>query len=230
MTKIFSSPLLLATGFGLVLALACSGGSSTSSTTPPPAPPAPPTAPVVQPTEPTVAPAAASIGVPECDKYLSDFEACVNKVPPEAKASMQASLQATRSAWQQAASTPAGKDALVTSCNAMVMPPVCGGTTGAATPTPAPGVTPGTVTTTTTTVVTTTAKPGDVKATETTKPAEKTTEPALRDRSHDPTSTTGFHAGGGNTRTENNNRPNTGNNNNNNNNNNGGGGFHAGHH
>jgi hypothetical protein len=60
---------------------------------------------------------AAGFGVPECDDYLAKYEACINgKVPDAARAVVRQQLDATRAAWQQAASTPEGKASLAAGC------------------------------------------------------------------------------------------------------------------
>ncbi|MEH6420284.1 hypothetical protein, partial [Pseudomonas sp. CGJS7] len=56
-------------------------------------------------------------GVAECDDYLSKVNACLTaKVPEAQRAAFQASLDQSRSAWAQAASTPQGKEALANAC------------------------------------------------------------------------------------------------------------------
>lgn len=66
---------------------------------------------------PAAAPAVASIGVPECDDYLTKVNACLtDKVPEAQRGAFQSSLDQTRSAWAQAASTPQGKTAIAAAC------------------------------------------------------------------------------------------------------------------
>jgi hypothetical protein len=66
------------------------------------------------------APAAAvadAIGVPECDEYLTKYQACIDsKVPEAARASLTQAFAQTREAWKQAAATPQGKQAMVMGC------------------------------------------------------------------------------------------------------------------
>jgi hypothetical protein len=58
------------------------------------------------------------IGVPECDDYLKKMEACLGKMPAEAKAASEAAFKQSRDAWKQTAATPAGKDGLKVACKA----------------------------------------------------------------------------------------------------------------
>jgi hypothetical protein len=81
--------------------------------------------------EPTAEPAAAagdataaagtveSIGVPECDDYLTKYEACISAhVPAAAQASLKQSLEQTRAGWKQAVAA-GGKDSLAAACTQM---------------------------------------------------------------------------------------------------------------
>ena|SRR5947209_8848578 len=57
------------------------------------------------------------IGVPECDEYISKYEACVNsKVPEAMRATVKASMETARKMWKDAAATPQGKAGLATAC------------------------------------------------------------------------------------------------------------------
>lgn len=87
-----------------------------AATTPPPAAPA---APATE-TPAAAAPVTAdSVGVPECDNYISKYLACVSgKVPEASRAQLQASLDQMRTAWKQAAATDAGKASLAQACTA----------------------------------------------------------------------------------------------------------------
>lgn len=59
----------------------------------------------------------ASVGVPECDDYLTKVKACLtDKVPAEQRAGLEGALEQSRTAWTQAASTPQGKAALASAC------------------------------------------------------------------------------------------------------------------
>jgi hypothetical protein len=65
----------------------------------------------------TTSVAAGDFGVPECDEYMRKYLECVNsKVPESARAMVKQSLDATRSQWKQAASTPQGKAGLAMAC------------------------------------------------------------------------------------------------------------------
>ncbi len=80
--------------------------------------PAAPAAVVAAPAPVEAAPAVfASFGVPECDNYIQKYMECIDtKVPAEAREQIRVGFEATRTAWQQAASTEAGKAALATGC------------------------------------------------------------------------------------------------------------------
>jgi ABC-type glycerol-3-phosphate transport system substrate-binding protein len=57
------------------------------------------------------------IGVAECDDFIAKYEACVNsKVPEVARATVKAQLDAMRTSWRQAATTPQGKAGLAQGC------------------------------------------------------------------------------------------------------------------
>ena len=57
------------------------------------------------------------IGVPECDEYISKYEACVNsKVPEAMRATVKASMETARKMWKDAAATPQGRAGLATAC------------------------------------------------------------------------------------------------------------------
>ena len=57
------------------------------------------------------------IGVPECDEYISKWEACVNsKVPEAQRAQYKSSFDTLRKSWKDAAANPQGKAALATGC------------------------------------------------------------------------------------------------------------------
>ncbi len=69
---------------------------------------------------PASAPASgSSIGVPECDDYLSKVEACVaDHVPEDAKAIQRESMEKMRTQWRQAAENPTAKASLAAGCKA----------------------------------------------------------------------------------------------------------------
>jgi len=61
--------------------------------------------------------AGTDIGVPECDDFLTKYEACITgKVPEAARAQFNSSLKMWRDSWRQAASTPQGKAGLAQGC------------------------------------------------------------------------------------------------------------------
>jgi hypothetical protein len=59
----------------------------------------------------------AGFGVPECDTYFQKVMECIdNNVPEAAREQVRAGIEASRTAWQQAAATPEGKAGLATAC------------------------------------------------------------------------------------------------------------------
>ncbi|MBA2735112.1 MAG: hypothetical protein H0U54_19895 [Acidobacteria bacterium] len=57
------------------------------------------------------------IGVPECDDFITKYEACIaNKVPETVRAQFNTSLKQWRDSWRQAAGTPQGKAGLAQGC------------------------------------------------------------------------------------------------------------------
>ncbi len=137
--------LLSFAGLSLAFALACTGGSETPPPPPPPTPEAPPT-PVATVEAPpaTPAPAPGEIGVPACDKYISDLSACVGKLDAVARPAIESGLNTTRESWKTAASNPTAKASLEATCAAMVIPPACAAAAGAGpmNPTATPAATP----------------------------------------------------------------------------------------
>lgn len=138
MNKLFRiSPLLSVAGLTLAFALACTGGTTTE--TPPPAtppveaPPAP--APAAAPA-PAPAPVG-EIGVPACDKYLTDVQACVGKLPVELQAATTSIYTSTRDAWKVAAANPTAKASLESTCAAMALPTQCISALGSSSAVPA---------------------------------------------------------------------------------------------
>jgi hypothetical protein len=58
-----------------------------------------------------------SIGVPECDKYLADYDACISgKVPEVARAQYKSSIEQMRTSWRQLAANPNTKATLAGAC------------------------------------------------------------------------------------------------------------------
>jgi hypothetical protein len=70
--------------------------------------------------KPSTAPAGGNtIGVPECDDYLSKVEACIaNNVPEDARAMQRQSMDQMRDQWRQAAANPTAKAGLAAGCKA----------------------------------------------------------------------------------------------------------------
>ena len=57
------------------------------------------------------------VGVPECDEYITKYEACINSKVPEAQRAMyKTSFETMRKSWKDAAATPQGKAGLATGC------------------------------------------------------------------------------------------------------------------
>jgi hypothetical protein len=81
----------------VVVATACGGGDSAS--------PGPVTT-------------GAEFGVPECDSYMQKYAACIAKMPEAGQAMARQAMDQTKTQWQQAASTPAGRSALAAACKA----------------------------------------------------------------------------------------------------------------
>ena len=66
-----------------------------------------------------MAPTAESLGVPECDDYLTKYEACISAhVPAASQAALKQSLDATRAGWKQAIDA-GGKSTLAAACTQM---------------------------------------------------------------------------------------------------------------
>jgi hypothetical protein len=57
--------------------------------------------------------------VPECDEYLEKYARCIEeKMPAAVRETSLDALRKSVDAWKQAASTPAGREALGTACKA----------------------------------------------------------------------------------------------------------------
>jgi hypothetical protein len=89
----------------LSVAAAC-GGSKSAATT------------VAQPAaQAAVAATGGQIGVPECDEFLTKYEACIQgKVPESVRATFAQSMAQARDGYRQAAAVPAAKATLAASC------------------------------------------------------------------------------------------------------------------
>jgi hypothetical protein len=68
-----------------------------------------------------VAAVAGQVGVPECDEFLTKYEACIQgKVPESVRGTLSQSMAQARDAWKQAAATPEGKQGLAMACKQML--------------------------------------------------------------------------------------------------------------
>ena len=109
-------PLLSAVA--VVALLAACQKKAEAPAAPAPAAPAPSAAtePAAEPAAPAAA-VAAGFGVTECDTYIQKLTECIDTTVPEAaREQMRAGLEASRSSWQLAASTPEGKAGLAAAC------------------------------------------------------------------------------------------------------------------
>jgi hypothetical protein len=77
------------------------------------------------------------IGVPACDKYLTDVQACVGKLPVELQAATTSIYTSTRDAWKVAAANPTAKASLESTCAAMALPAQCISALGSSSAVPA---------------------------------------------------------------------------------------------
>ena len=96
-------PVTLLTVFAAAALIACGGGEKPAAAPPPAAGGAP----AVQ---------AGDFGVPECDEYMKKYMACIDKMPEAARSMAKQTLEQTKSAWKQGASTAEGKAALASGC------------------------------------------------------------------------------------------------------------------
>ena len=101
-----------------LMAFACDKGSSTTTTTS-----------TTTASGGEKASAGGDIGVPECDDYLKKMEACLGKMPAEARSASENAFKQSKDAWKQAAATEAGKSALKQGCqsalDALAQNPMC---------------------------------------------------------------------------------------------------------
>jgi len=70
----------------------------------------------------------ANVGVPECDAYVTKYEACLAKMAPAGQASAKESFAAQRSAFRANATTPEARQKLADQCRAALeaIKPTCG--------------------------------------------------------------------------------------------------------
>ena len=86
------------------------------------------TAPAMNANKPAASPAATSpaataekIGVPECDAFITAYEACVrDKVPANVRAQFNTSLAQWRKSWHDLAANPTTKATLAAACKTQV--------------------------------------------------------------------------------------------------------------
>ena len=65
----------------------------------------------------TASTAGQKIGVPECDEYLTAYDACISsKVPEAARAQYKTSMDQVRASWRKLAENPATKGGLAAAC------------------------------------------------------------------------------------------------------------------
>ena len=66
---------------------------------------------------------APNTGVPECDEYITKYEACLTEIAkkaPQAEPGLKSSFEAQRNGFKAAASTPQGKTMLATQCKGFI--------------------------------------------------------------------------------------------------------------
>ncbi|PWT87820.1 MAG: hypothetical protein C5B55_14125 [Blastocatellia bacterium] len=96
-----------------MLLIGCSKSESTNREA------APTSAPAASPaaSKATTTASAEKIGVPECDAFITSYEACVkDKVPAQAQAAFNSSLATWRKSWHDLAANPQTKATLTTVC------------------------------------------------------------------------------------------------------------------
>ncbi|UXI67861.1 hypothetical protein [Tahibacter amnicola] len=118
----FARPALAILAAAILAACQQQAEPAKTTTPPPAAQTAPaPTAPAATPAPAPAAPAATadSVGIPECDSYLTKYEACVSeKVPAEARAMMKQSMDGMRAQWRGLAADATTKAGLAQACTA----------------------------------------------------------------------------------------------------------------
>jgi hypothetical protein len=66
---------------------------------------------------PAAAPSGDSVGVPECDDYITKYQNCLKgKIPEAAQAAMKGAFDTTVAEWKKVAATPEGKSGLAMAC------------------------------------------------------------------------------------------------------------------
>src|SRR5258705_1974190 len=60
---------------------------------------------------------AAKIGVPECDEFIANYDACISsKVPEVARAQYKTAIEQWRTSWKKLADNPQTKSTLAAAC------------------------------------------------------------------------------------------------------------------
>ncbi|MBX3190408.1 MAG: hypothetical protein KF819_25635 [Labilithrix sp.] len=59
-----------------------------------------------------------AIGVQECDDYIKQYQACIDKMPAASKSTAETGFKVQVDAWKASAATAEGKAALKTGCKA----------------------------------------------------------------------------------------------------------------
>jgi hypothetical protein len=109
--------LSLCVFFGLLLAACSKAEVTTNSSAPAASSPAAARAASPAATTKTTAGTTEEIGVPECDKFIAAYDACVSsKVPESSRAQYKASIEQWRSSWRTLAANPLTKATLATVC------------------------------------------------------------------------------------------------------------------
>jgi hypothetical protein len=69
------------------------------------------------PTAATANTAGEKIGVPECDAFIANYDACISgKVPEAARAQYKTAIEQWRTSWHQLAANPSTKGTLAAAC------------------------------------------------------------------------------------------------------------------
>jgi hypothetical protein len=69
------------------------------------------------PAKTTTASSGEKIGVPECDDFITKYDACVSdKVPEASRAQFKSAVDQWRSSWKKLADNPATKGTLAAAC------------------------------------------------------------------------------------------------------------------
>ena len=91
--------------------------TTTTTTSTPAATTSTPAATTTTPSTTTSAGTGERIGVPECDDYLTKYEACVSgKIPEASRAAYTSTLARTREQWKKLADNPQTRPTLVQAC------------------------------------------------------------------------------------------------------------------